>query len=98
MEMPDGNFYDIKIEDCPPVVYFDSFGNGHIGTWARENDTKWCIGYLRADLVKAKDAEIAELNNLCDTYQKQRDDEVLLNKQSLKRIAELEAILEARGE
>lgn len=74
MEMPDGNFYDIKIEECPAVVYFDSYGNGHIGTWARENDAKWCLGYVRGDIVEAMKAENDELKALNKGLQTDLDD------------------------
>ena len=51
--IPDGNFYDIKIEDCPERVYFDSFGNAHYaGTWVQEKCSKWRLGYVREDIYE----------------------------------------------
>lgn len=54
MEIHDGNFYNIKIEDCPENVYFDSFGNAHYtGTWVTNKCTKWKLGYVREDIVES---------------------------------------------
>ncbi len=53
--------------------------------------------YSPTAILKAKDAEIAELNTLCDTYQEQRDYELSLNIKALKRIDELETYIEVRG-
>lgn len=65
MEMPDGNFYNIKIEDCPENVYFDSFGNAHYtGTWVTNKCTKWKLGYVREDIVEALRRENDELNEM----------------------------------
>ncbi len=54
LEIPDGNFYDLKIEDAPEKVYFDSFGNAHYqGTWTTDKCTKWKLGYVREDIYNA---------------------------------------------
>lgn len=67
MEMPDGNFYNIQIEDCPENVYFDSFGNAHhTGTWVTDKCTKWRLGYVREDIVQSLHRETEELQAKLD--------------------------------
>ena len=107
--------------EMPNVIYVRKQEYGVMGDWIPNEHKNFQTKYIRHDIYKnAVDIlgeKLRDVNKACDTYQKQRDEEVLLNYEARKRlqrwedahsemktevelrtkIAELEAILEARG-
>jgi hypothetical protein len=84
------------------TIYIKTFeGKSHAGFWSSDDKTLGNAYIPKLDhdrIVKAKDAEIAELKRQVQIYDECLADNILAISEYGKRIAELEAILEARGE